>query len=29
MEKVLSRYEIDEESKALIEIIFSQKSKNK
>ena len=29
MEKVLSRYEIDEESKALIEIIFRQKSKNK
>ena len=29
MEKVLGRYEIDEESKALIEIIFSQKSKNK
>lgn len=29
IKKVLSKYEKDEESKALIEIIFSQKSKNK
>ena len=29
IKKVLSKYERDEESKALIEIIFSQKSKNK
>lgn len=29
MEKILGRYEIDEESKALIKIIFDQKSKDK